>query len=230
MCRTLISVVKPQHSWVGYSMVPSSFPCHHLYPQMLLKGMPVLHSATAHGVTTSQRLGAKPVSSGKLSLPNTSYWEYGSDPFCRQSQTHQRDTQPGQDPYSSQDLALNPKRILPPSSFHGCNSVIPLCKSGINVLTLLRLFCSNSGLNAVRISLTYVCFQSRAISLWEQQLTPRPTAKIPADGTMAGSAVAKPCPATGTGRWAPPYTCTSACFLCPWSLHGYPPTLTQSMC
>lgn len=103
------------------------------------------------------------------------------------------------------DLALNPKRILSPSSFHGCNSVIPLCKSRINVLTLLRLFCSNSGLNAVWIMLTYMYFQSRAINLWEQQLTPIPTAKIPGDGSKAGSAVAMPYPATGTGRWALPY-------------------------
>lgn len=160
---------------------------------------PLSHSSWSNNLLLPKDMSRSPFHQENCHCP-THPTENGSDPFRRQSQTHQRDTQPGQAPYSSQDLVLNPERILSPSSFHGCNSVIPLCKSGINVLTLLRLFCSNSGLNAVRISLTYVCFQSGAINLWEQQLTPRPTAKIPADGTKAGSAVAMPCPATGTGR------------------------------
>lgn len=194
MCRPLISVVKAQHSWAGYPMEPSSFP----YPQTLLKGMPVLCSATAHGATTN------------LLLPKDLSWS----PFYQENchcPTHLSENM-AQIPSASNsrliketlgwqaesrlltaawDLALNLKRNIPPSSFHDCNSVIPLCKCRINVLTLLRLFCSNSGLNEVWTSLTYACFQSRAANLWQQQLTPKSTAKIPAGGTKAGSAVGR---------------------------------------
>lgn len=185
MCRTLISGVKPQHSWAGYPPNGAFF----------LSIVPPVPSNTAQGDA------CPPLShcswSNNLLLPKDVLWSPFHQENCH-CPTHATENMP--DNVRSSETAsrlkagsLQQPGIWPwilrgffsPSSFHGCNWVIPLCKSGINMLTLLRLFCS---LNAVWIIFTYACVQSRIINLWKQQLTPRPTAKIPADGTKAGPA------------------------------------------
>lgn len=166
----LTSVVKPWHGWAGYLMEPSSSSCHHQHPGVLLEAMHILHLANklSNSLLLSQHPARSPFHQENSHCPTHLNWESGLGPVFGQSQSCQGCLQrSGSGPESEGDKYTP----LPPFSFNGCTSITSLCKSRTNLLTLLRLFHSNSGLNTARISSAYACFQSKAINLQEQAIT-----------------------------------------------------------